>query len=117
MTQLNLNEIANVLIETGNKMTALPATAQVAAQQGHYLGTKLNKLAKRRDEGKDMHPHTAEESRMSMTRCTSRSVTGISAVWRILVMRRRSICRYPEAALRAVDSHVRLEEFLSQREC
>ncbi|EST06899.1 Pyridine nucleotide-disulfide oxidoreductase, NAD-binding domain protein [Kalmanozyma brasiliensis GHG001] len=59
--QLNLNEIANVLIETGNKMTALPATAQVAAQQGHYLGNKLNKLAKRRDEGGDMHPHTAEE--------------------------------------------------------
>ncbi|SPO28234.1 probable NADH dehydrogenase (ubiquinone), 64 kD subunit, mitochondrial [Ustilago trichophora] len=59
--QLNLNEIANVLIETGNKMTALPATAQVAAQQGHYLGKKLNKLAKRRDNGGDMHPHTAEE--------------------------------------------------------
>ncbi|SPO28755.1 probable NADH dehydrogenase (ubiquinone), 64 kD subunit, mitochondrial [Ustilago trichophora] len=59
--QLNLNEIANVLIETGNKMTALPATAQVAAQQGHYLGKKLNKLAKRRDSGGDMHPHTAEE--------------------------------------------------------
>ncbi|KAJ1033823.1 hypothetical protein NDA16_000033 [Ustilago loliicola] len=59
--QLNLNEIANVLIETGNKMTALPATAQVAAQQGHYLGKKLNKLAKRRDAGGDMHPHTAEE--------------------------------------------------------
>lgn len=59
--QLNLNEIANVLIETGNKMTALPATAQVAAQQGHYLGKKLNKLAKRRDQGGDMHPHTAEE--------------------------------------------------------
>ncbi|KAJ1577663.1 hypothetical protein NDA11_007843 [Ustilago hordei] len=59
--KLNLNEIANVLIETGNKMTALPATAQVAAQQGSYLGSKLNKLAKRRDQGGDMHPHTAEE--------------------------------------------------------
>ena len=59
--QLNLNEIANVLIETGNKMTALPATAQVAAQQGTYLGQKLNRLAKRRDQGGDMYPHTAEE--------------------------------------------------------
>lgn len=59
--QLNLNEIANVLLETGNKMTALPATAQVAAQQGTYLAKKLNRLAKRRDEGGDMHPHTAEE--------------------------------------------------------
>ncbi|KAJ9473882.1 External NADH-ubiquinone oxidoreductase 2, mitochondrial [Pseudozyma hubeiensis] len=59
--QLNLNEIANVLIETGNKMTALPATAQVAAQQGQYLGNKLNKLAARRDAGQDMHPHTAED--------------------------------------------------------
>ncbi|SNX85333.1 probable NADH dehydrogenase (ubiquinone), 64 kD subunit, mitochondrial [Melanopsichium pennsylvanicum] len=59
--QLNLNEIANVLIETGNKMTALPATAQVAAQQGHYLGNKLNKLAARRDDGGDMHPHTEDQ--------------------------------------------------------
>ena len=59
--KLDLNEIANVLIETGNKMTALPATAQVAAQQGTYLGKKLNKLAQRRDAGEDMHPHTATE--------------------------------------------------------
>lgn len=59
--KLNLNEIANVLIETGNKMTALPATAQVAAQQGTYLGKKLNKLARRRDEGGDMNPHSSEE--------------------------------------------------------
>ena len=59
--KLDLNEIANVLIETGNKMTALPATAQVAAQQGTYLGKKLNKLAQRRDAGGDMHPHTPVE--------------------------------------------------------
>ncbi|PWY99657.1 LOW QUALITY PROTEIN: nucleotide-binding domain-containing protein [Testicularia cyperi] len=59
--KLDLNEIAQVLLETGNKMTALPATAQVAAQQGHYLGKKLNKLARQRDQGADMNPHTAEE--------------------------------------------------------
>lgn len=58
---LNLNEIAQVLIETGNKMTTLPATAQVAGQQGKYLGKKFNKLAKKRDQGMDMYPHTAEE--------------------------------------------------------
>ena len=59
--KLNLNEIAQMLIETGNKMTSLPATAQVASQQGHYLGKKLNKLAKKRDAGYNMNPHTSEE--------------------------------------------------------
>ncbi|PWN37261.1 nucleotide-binding domain-containing protein [Meira miltonrushii] len=54
---LDLNEIAEMLLETQNKMTALPATAQVASQQGNYLGKKLNKLAKVRNEGRDMNPH------------------------------------------------------------
>ncbi|KAI0086410.1 nucleotide-binding domain-containing protein [Irpex rosettiformis] len=42
---LNLNELAILLQEIGNKITALPATAQVAAQQGKYLGVKFTKLA------------------------------------------------------------------------
>ncbi|KAH9950274.1 nucleotide-binding domain-containing protein [Amylocystis lapponica] len=46
---LNLNELAVLLQEIGNKITALPATAQVAAQQGKYLGKKLSKLAKQHD--------------------------------------------------------------------
>ncbi|KAL4246040.1 NADH dehydrogenase family protein [Abortiporus biennis] len=46
---LNLNELAVLLQEIGNKITALPATAQVAAQQGKYLGRKFNKLAYQRE--------------------------------------------------------------------
>ncbi|KAF8136480.1 hypothetical protein EV363DRAFT_1543830, partial [Boletus edulis] len=42
---LTLNELCKLLEEIGNKITALPATAQVASQQGRYLGRKLNKLA------------------------------------------------------------------------
>ncbi|KZT71386.1 mitochondrial NADH dehydrogenase [Daedalea quercina L-15889] len=46
---LTLNELAVLLQELGNKITALPATAQVASQQGKYLGRKLTKHAKQRD--------------------------------------------------------------------
>ncbi|OBZ65801.1 External alternative NAD(P)H-ubiquinone oxidoreductase B1, mitochondrial [Grifola frondosa] len=45
---LTLNELTVLLQEIGNKITALPATAQVAAQQGEYLGRKLSKLARQR---------------------------------------------------------------------
>ncbi|KAI0705930.1 nucleotide-binding domain-containing protein [Cytidiella melzeri] len=45
---LNLNELAVLLQEIGNKITALPATAQVASQQGKYLGAKFTKLEKQR---------------------------------------------------------------------
>jgi hypothetical protein len=44
---LNLNELAALLEKVGNQITALPATAQVASQQGKYLGHKLSKLARR----------------------------------------------------------------------
>ena len=37
-----------LLQEIGNKITTLPATAQVAAQEGKYLGKKLSKLAQQR---------------------------------------------------------------------
>ncbi|PCH37785.1 mitochondrial NADH dehydrogenase [Wolfiporia cocos MD-104 SS10] len=46
---LTLNELAVLLQEIGNKITALPATAQVASQQGKYIGHKLARLAKQRD--------------------------------------------------------------------
>ncbi|KAI6127760.1 nucleotide-binding domain-containing protein [Pisolithus croceorrhizus] len=46
---LNLNELCKLLEELGNHITALPPTAQVASQQGKYLGRKLNKLAARRE--------------------------------------------------------------------
>jgi NADH dehydrogenase len=42
---LSLNELLKLLEEVGNRITSLPATAQVAAQQGKYLGKKLHKLS------------------------------------------------------------------------
>ncbi|KDR73557.1 hypothetical protein GALMADRAFT_251296 [Galerina marginata CBS 339.88] len=42
---LSLNELFGLLEEIGSRITSLPATAQVAAQQGKYLGKKLHKLA------------------------------------------------------------------------
>ncbi|KAF9265635.1 putative NADH dehydrogenase, 64 kd subunit, mitochondrial [Marasmius fiardii PR-910] len=43
---LSLNELVRLLEDLGNKITALPATAQVASQQGKYIGRKLNKLSR-----------------------------------------------------------------------
>ncbi|CAA7271511.1 unnamed protein product [Cyclocybe aegerita] len=43
---LSLNELLKLLEEIGNRITSFPATAQVSAQQGKYLGKKLHKLAK-----------------------------------------------------------------------
>ncbi|UZJ52939.1 hypothetical protein CBS101457_002259 [Exobasidium rhododendri] len=58
---LGLNEIADMLLETQKKMTALPATAQVASQQGKYLAKKFNKLAKMRDRGGEMNPNDGSD--------------------------------------------------------
>jgi NADH dehydrogenase len=44
---LSINEIATMLDKISSKITSLPATAQVASQQGKYLGKKFNKLAKK----------------------------------------------------------------------
>jgi len=46
---LSLNELAVLLHDIGNKITALPATAQVAEQEGKYLGKKFTKLARQRN--------------------------------------------------------------------
>ncbi|KAJ7085784.1 hypothetical protein B0H15DRAFT_369914 [Mycena belliarum] len=46
---LSLNELTELLLELGNKITSLPATAQVAAQQGKYVGKKLHKIARQRE--------------------------------------------------------------------
>ena len=43
---LGLNELADMFIEISKKITALPATAQVASQQGAYLGKKLSVVAR-----------------------------------------------------------------------
>ena len=42
---LSLNELLRLLEEIGSRITSLPATAQVAAQQGKYLGKKLHKIS------------------------------------------------------------------------
>ena len=42
---LTLNELLKLLEEVGSRITSLPATAQVAAQQGKYLGKKLHKIS------------------------------------------------------------------------
>lgn len=43
--RLGLNELAEMFLGITKNMTALPATAQVANQQGVYLGKKLTKIA------------------------------------------------------------------------
>ncbi|KAG8885203.1 hypothetical protein FRB98_001931 [Tulasnella sp. 332] len=43
---LSFNELTDALVDIGNKITSLPATAQVASQQGIYIGKKLNFLAR-----------------------------------------------------------------------
>jgi NADH dehydrogenase len=45
---LSLNQVADMFIKMSSKATALPATAQVASQQGEYLGHMFGKLSKQR---------------------------------------------------------------------
>jgi NADH dehydrogenase FAD-containing subunit len=42
---LSLNELFILLEDVGNQITSLPATAQVASQQGKYLGKKLHRIS------------------------------------------------------------------------
>lgn len=42
---LSLNELAEMFLTISKKVTALPATAQVASQEGAYLAKMFNKLA------------------------------------------------------------------------
>ncbi|KAK0239728.1 hypothetical protein EDD85DRAFT_1021123 [Armillaria nabsnona] len=60
---LSLNEVVLLLEDIGNKITSLPATAQVASQQGKYIGKKLHKLARQHEdvETKGFDPAVAEE--------------------------------------------------------
>ncbi|KAI9637628.1 putative 64 kDa mitochondrial NADH dehydrogenase [Dioszegia hungarica] len=44
--ELRLNEVAEMFQKLEKKITSYPATAQVAAQQGKYLGAMFGKLAK-----------------------------------------------------------------------
>ncbi|KAK8854628.1 hypothetical protein IAR55_003367 [Kwoniella newhampshirensis] len=47
--KLTLNEVAEMFINLTTKATSYPATAQVASQQGKYLGAMFSKLAKQRN--------------------------------------------------------------------
>lgn len=42
--KLGLNELVVMFQEISNRLTSLPATAQVADQQGKYLGKKFNRF-------------------------------------------------------------------------
>ena len=54
---LSLNELFELLEEIGSRITSLPATAQVAAQQGKYLGKKLHNLSRAVDPSSlPIHP-------------------------------------------------------------
>jgi hypothetical protein len=51
---LSMNELLDLLVEIGKRITSLPATAQVASQQGKYLGRKFHKLARATSPGDSM---------------------------------------------------------------
>lgn len=46
---LSLNQVADMFIKMSSNATALPATAQVASQQGEYLGQMFGKLSRQVD--------------------------------------------------------------------
>ncbi|KAH7107705.1 nucleotide-binding domain-containing protein [Auriculariales sp. MPI-PUGE-AT-0066] len=50
-SSLGLNELALLLQELDRKLTSLPATAQVASQQGKYLGKKFSTIARKQPAG------------------------------------------------------------------
>ncbi|KAJ3567954.1 hypothetical protein NP233_g6035 [Leucocoprinus birnbaumii] len=60
---LSLNELMQLLKDLGNKITSLPATAQVASQQGKYLGSLFTRIARHRREFKaqDVLPSERDE--------------------------------------------------------
>lgn len=47
--RLSHTELRDLVLQSTKNMTSLPPTAQVASQEGKYLGRKLNRYAKRRD--------------------------------------------------------------------
>lgn len=81
--KLGLNEIATLFLETQNKMTSLPATAQTASQQGHYIAKKLNKLARLRDKGQNIN--------VSPPLLLSLSTQQLTSLFRTATRRRRRV--------------------------
>ncbi|KAK9728397.1 hypothetical protein K7432_001111 [Basidiobolus ranarum] len=54
--ELDLDELKKLLQYVDSKLTSLPATAQVASQQGKYLAQKLNSSASPLTESDDQYP-------------------------------------------------------------
>ncbi|RKO99817.1 hypothetical protein CXG81DRAFT_30109 [Caulochytrium protostelioides] len=75
---LDLQEILTMSRALGQRMTSLPATAQVATQQGQYLARKLNRLA---DASVDQHSklETASEKPFKYNHMGSLSYVGGNA--------------------------------------
>ncbi|KAF8077742.1 hypothetical protein FPV67DRAFT_1662541 [Lyophyllum atratum] len=61
--RLSLNELVPLFEAIEKRLTALPATAQVASQEGKYIGRKLHKLARRTQASQlnDLPPPKDEE--------------------------------------------------------
>ncbi|EGG01614.1 uncharacterized protein MELLADRAFT_110853 [Melampsora larici-populina 98AG31] len=75
---LGLNELAKMFQEISNRLTSLPATAQVANQEGKYLAKKFNKLVK--DKEKKVENEENEEP-FSYRHLGSLAYIGNSAVF------------------------------------
>lgn len=56
---LSLNEAADMFLTVTKRVTALPATAQVASQEGEYLGKMFSELAKAHRKKTAAQPGTA----------------------------------------------------------
>ncbi|KAF8723433.1 hypothetical protein AX14_009277 [Amanita brunnescens Koide BX004] len=60
---LSMNEVLALLQHIGNNLTALPATAQVASQQGKYVGKMFHELARKSEtlQANDITTEMADE--------------------------------------------------------
>ncbi|KAG5460590.1 MAG: hypothetical protein BJ554DRAFT_7344, partial [Olpidium bornovanus] len=54
--RLDVDELKKLLDSVDQKLTSLPATAQVATQQGIYVAKRLNKMAKNGDDESGLDP-------------------------------------------------------------
>ncbi|KAH9811047.1 hypothetical protein DFH28DRAFT_1033239 [Melampsora americana] len=73
---LGLNELSEMFQEISNRLTSLPATAQVANQEGKYLAKKFNKLRKEIEKKEE-----EEEEPFSYRHLGSLAYIGNSAVF------------------------------------
>ncbi|KZV92890.1 nucleotide-binding domain-containing protein [Exidia glandulosa HHB12029] len=78
---LGLNELASLLQDLERKITSLPATAQVASQQGKYLGTKFSKLIRNAPSADVEDPDDAVADTFSYRHLGSLAYIGNAAVF------------------------------------